>query len=125
MSNAHPVLPGEPLRGAPPPVLHHTRLVRTTHGPQREVCYWLWVNRWGRDNDTFGDPLPFNSKIGSGPYAKFIPWNQWLGEQLMYADGKGEPLRLLPAEVLDFIAVANYAARDPEALKAKAKLIRW
>jgi hypothetical protein len=113
------LLPPTPIPKPTPPKLVHTQLIhRLSSG-----TFELHVKGWGEQNETFGDPLPFEWGAEAALYSlynKYLNWNKWLGEQLMYAD-KREYLRLTGPEVLEFIAVANFAADYPEILQASAQ----
>jgi hypothetical protein len=108
----YPIRPGGALR-IEPLELDHTRIVK------RGGRFWVYINWWTQaDNEAILDQLPFHEVPGPGPYGNFMPWNRWLGEQLMYCQSK--TVQLSAEEVAELIRIANYGARYPEQLRATA-----
>jgi len=99
-----------------PPKLLFTKVVEHSGSDYR-----IHVLRWGiTKSETYLDPLPFHCPPGIGVYGNFLPWNTWLGEQLMYAGARAQHLYLLREEIAELITVANWGARYPDLLKLTA-----
>ena len=112
---SHAIEPETTFRITPPKLL----FTQVVEYPGND--YRIHVLRWGTTkSETYLDPLPFNRPPGQGDYGNFLPWNTWLGEQLMYAGARSQRLYLLREEMAELITVANWGAKHPDLLKKSA-----
>ena len=87
---------------------------------QPDGSYTVTILRWGVDvSETHLSALPFNTRSGYVPYGKFLPWNAWLGETLMYSASKTY-LSLVKEEIDELTKIANTGALTPGLLKTAA-----